>query len=487
MSKPAMDPMLKRGSDIAGMVPYWDKVDAVIDGIDGMRLAAEDFLPRFTDESVAEYAFRLRCTKMTNVFRDITEGLSSKPFEQSITLIEDETPVPDPIKTFSWDVDGTGNNLTVFAANMFYNGVIGAIDWLMIDMPKRDPNIRSVRDAQRAGIRPYWSHVLGRNVLEVKSKMVGGHELLTFIKIYEPGEPDRIREFERADDGVVTWRLYERQKDAQITNEKSAFIQIESDILTGISVIPIIPFTTGRRRGRTWRFDPTLADAVDLQVELYQQESGLKFAKVLTAYPMLAGNGISPPKDQSGQSNYKIAVGPNRVLWATPDPSTGKVGNWAYVEPNAESLKFLAEDINATIQQLRELGRQPLTAQSGNITVITAAVAAGKAKSAVKAWAYKLKDVLETALNLTALWMDTQYEASVHVFVDFDDWMEADDLEALDKARERRDISARTYWEELQRRGVLSSNFTPEREQKRLLEEEPGDSIETLDDDEMGG
>ena len=49
------------------------------------------------------------------------------------------------------------------------------------------------------------------------------------------------------------------------------------------------------------------------------------------------------------------------------------------------------------------------------------------------------------------------------------------DLEELGKARERRDISVETYWEELKRRKVLSPEFNVELEKKRLLEDIPVD------------
>lgn len=117
-----------------------------------------------------------------------------------------------------------------------------------------------------------------------------------------------------------------------------------------------------------------------------------------------------------------------------------------------------------------------MTAQSGNITVITAMVAAVKAESAVKAWALSLKSSLDIAMNLTAkLSGDNDYSSQLDIYVEFDDYMQGDDLEALRAARERGDISRITYWEELKRRGTLSANFTAERETERLVEETPGD------------
>ena len=466
------DEMLKRSPDSAAMLDYWDKVDTIIDGIEALRAAGRRYLPKFNDESDTDYNFRLQCTKLTNIYSDTVEGLASKPFQESITLIKGENGeevAPQDIVDFIEDVDGSGNNLTVFAGETFYNAVNSAIDWIFVDYSKPDPTVRNLADAKRAGMRPFWSHVLGRNVLDVRSEVVNGEETLTYFKVLEPGSPDHVRIFERKATGVVTWTLYEKRT----SGTETTWVDIDGGTIR-IGVIPMVPMVTGRRNGRSWKVFPPMKAAADLQIELYQQESDLKYAKKLTAFPMLAANGISPEKGPDGKP-VKLAVGPNRVLYSGADQSTGKIGNWTYVEPNAMSLDFLSKEVDKTIQNLRELGRQPLTAQSGNITVITAGVAASKARSAVKAWAYKLKDALENALLLTAQWMGVTYNPIVHVFVDFDEYTEGEDLEALDKARERGDISHETYCEELQRRAVLSSNFTIERERKRLMAELPGD------------
>jgi hypothetical protein len=482
----AIDVMEKRDPDSAYMLTYWDNVDAVLDGIEGMKLRASDFLPRFRSEEDEDYKFRCQSAVMTNVYRDIAESLAGKPFEQPVMLVSDENadapPVPDPIKDFVYNVDGSGNNLTVFASQTFFNGINHAIDWIMVDYAKGPETPVTMEQARTMGLRPYWTHILGRNMLAVRSKMVGSDEVLTYAKILEPGEPDHIREIERFDSfdergnlvTVVEWRLWQKN-----TKERE-YVQVDSGNIS-IGEIPLVSFYTGRREGRQWRFDPPMRAAVELQIQMFKQESGLEYACNLTAYPMLAANGIMPPQGRDGKPETKVAVGPNRVLWSPPRPDGGPAGSWGYVEPNAESLKFLEARIESTERRLRELGRQPLTASSSNITVITAAVAAGKAKSAVKAWALMLSNTLENALLLTAKWMAVDYDPTVHVFAEFDDWMEGEDLDALDKARERRDISHETYCEELLRRGVLSSNFTIERERERLLEDVPSDGADTVD------
>lgn len=464
------DDMTRRSKDSKCMLPYWDQVATLLEGIRGMRNAGETYLPRFRDEDPDDYGQRLKMTKMTNVYKDILEGLAAKPFEQLVTLRDDSNP-PQTVLDFIEDVDGSGNNLTVFAANVFFNGINNAIHWIYVDHSNPPQRPRNLAEYRAQGNRVYWSHVDGSNVLDVRTEMIGGKETITYFKMLEPGDDDCVREFKRDDTGYVTWTLWEKEENAVPAEWR---VKEQGDI--SIGVIPMVPFVTGRRIGRTWRIDPPMLDAADLQVELFQQESGLKFAKTLTAYPMLAANGIKPEKDDKGKPVYKVAVGPNRVLF-TGTGSDGKVGSWSYVEPSSESLKFLAEDINHTIRELRELGRQPLTVQSSNITVTTAAVAARKAKSAVKAWAIMLKDALENALILTGKWTGETYVPNVHVYTDFDDFMDGTDLDTLNTARTNKDISRETYWAELKRRAVLTSDFNPVTETTRLLQELPGDPV----------
>lgn len=469
------DTMLQRSPDIAEMVPYWDRTDAIVDGITAMRLAGDEFLPRFTEEDAEEFEFRLSLTKMTNVYRDIVESLSAKPFEREVLLLGDE--MPQELTDFALDVDGAGNNITSFTNTVFFNGINSAIDWIYVDFPKQERNYVNLAEYKAAGLRPYWSRVLARNVIRASSKMIGGVETLTFVRIYEPGTPAHIREFERQDDGTIVWRLY---KDTGTKDGKtgSAFAEIDGGAM-GIPIIPMVPFITGRRDGRTWKILPSMQDAADLQIELYQQESGLKFAKTLTAYPMLSANGVKPQMGADGKTPMKVRVGPNRILYAPPDGS-GKSGSWTYIEPGSESLKFLASDIIETIKELRELGRQPLTVASQNLTKETTQVAAGKAKSAIKQWAIGLENALVKAMNITVLYYRLEYAPKIDVYKEFDEFYEDGSLASLAGDRDRGDLSQETYWHEMKRRGVYSQDFDPARERERLLEETPGDSNEQM-------
>lgn len=469
------NPLLLRTKDIAYMVPYWDMADAIIEGADAIKAGGKLFLPQFPDEKESDYCFRLKTAKFTNIYRDVLEGLATKPFEEEITLIGAD--VPEQIKDFVENVDGCGNNITVFASMTFFNGINSAIDWIFVDYPSVNTStVFNQEQAKKLNIKPFWTHVLARNVYEVRTTLIGGEHVLSYIRIYEPSstidKPNHVRVFERNGDNV-SWKLYEEVSDSKTI--EGQVVEIASGTLS-INVIPMIPFSTGRRDGNSYKFFPSMKDAADLQITLYQDESALQYIKTMAGYPMLAANGMKPPMEADGKTPKKVAIGPMRILYGLPD-GAGNFGEWRFVEPNANSMEFLQKNIDKTKQDLRELGRQPLTALSSQLTTVTTSIAAGKARSAVSAWALALKDALENALMITNMYLNVEYPIEVNVYTDFDNVLDTTaDLDTLDKARERGDLSLETYWFELKRRKILSPEFNKEDEENRLLNELPGDN-----------
>lgn len=465
--------LLKRSPDIETMVPYWDKVSNILDGKEAIKAGGVKYLPKFPDEEVSDYEFRLTVAKFTNIYRDVTEGLATKPFQTEIGLLGGDKR-PQELKDFAEDVDGFGSNLTTFAALTFFNAINYGIDWIFVDYPTvQNPDSVTIAEAKQRNLKPFWVHILGKNVLEVQTRMQGSKQIITYFRCQEPGygdEPMHVREFVETEDGVI-WTLYVKTKNEMNEDE---FIAIEEGKLS-IDFIPIVPFITGRRDGKSFKIYPPMADAADLQITLYQNESALEYIKVLACYPMLATDGTKVPKGSDGKP-LKLRTGPNTVMYGV-GKDNGDGGTWQYVEPQANSLEFLQKNIDKTKNDLRELGRQPLTALSTQLTTVTTSIAAGKAKSAVTAWAYGLKDALENALLITMKWMGIDYQPQVEVYTGFDNVTDdGSDVEELGKARERGDISLESYWDELKRRKILSPEFDVEVERKRLLDDIPAET-----------
>lgn len=474
--------------DYDAMAGYWRKAQTMLDGADAMRDAGELYLPKFPLERKKNYEYRRANAKFTNIFRDIVEHLASKPFAKPVVV--DPNKVGSQIKALADDIDSAGNNLHVFASRVFFAGIAKAVDYIMVDYT--DVPVGATMAQEKAmGARPYWVQIAAENVVAVETAMVNGKEEFVHVRILEPTKvrsrwtetiKERVRVYDRPKTkdvetgldtyGEPTWELYEKQK---LQTGEWVWVKIGSGALR-VGKITLVPFVTGRRKGTSWQFEPPMRDAADLQIEHYQQETNLKSAKELTCFPMLKGKGIAPPpQDKSGRAKA-LEIGPAAVLYAPPTRD-GMSGDWDFLEPGAESLKFLADQVDKTEQQLRELGRQPLTAQSGNLTVITTAVAASKGNSAVQAWALALKDALELALQYTALWLkDTTSKAEVTVYTDFG--IETSDASSMDQVLTMRaagDLDRESMWDEAQRRGVLSADFDAEAAKERLAEEAPAE------------
>jgi hypothetical protein len=455
--------------DYMSMQPYWAKVSSILGGVSAMR-AQKQFLPKFPNESKADYEFRRENAKFTNVWRDIVENLAAKPFAEELSI---DASAPEELQDLMDDVNGQGDHFHVFGAQTFFYGLAYGLHWVFIDVPKRPEGVVSIADEKRAGIKPYWISLKAEDVLAVETQKIGSKNVITHCRFranaverdgFKENVVERIREYNREENGSVKYQVWQKNKEKwELTEDKGSL---------SINEIPLVPFISGRNQGSSLVVDPMLSDAADLQIELYQQESGLKYAKESTAFPMLAGNGVTPPTGDDGKPQT-VPVGPKTVLYA-PSNAEGEHGEWKFIEPDATALKFLAEDIKETITQLRELGRQPLTSQTGNLTTVTTAFAAQKGNSAILAASILFKDAMESCLRITTKWMGQEQQINVNIYSDFDlDIGDDQGPQTLNTARAAGDLSQETYWAELKRRRILGPNFDPDDEKQALAEEIP--------------
>ena len=480
-------------ADYLKMSPYWNMVSSILGGVKTMRNAGEAYLPKFELESTEEYEVRKKNARFTNVFGDIVENLAQRPFSKQVDLADG---APQPLKDFAEDVDGKGNSLHTFAGDTFYDGITNGIDYILVEYTKTDPKeVKTISDEKKAGVRPYWTHYPADTVLAAYSAQVKGQEEFIHVRFKETKlirqgfkevRKNRVRilnreELPNGDYAPATYEVWEEQEKKSGHDGAPQWGLIEGPKPLTIGIIPLVPFLTGRREGG-WAVKPPMRDAADLQIELYQQENGLKNVKNLTAFPMLSGNGIDAELGEDGEPK-PLAVGPRTVLYGGAAADGVSAGSWTFVEPGAASLKFLSEDIKDTIKELRELGRQPLTAQSGNLTVVTTAFAAQKGNSAIQAWALNLKDALQRAFLYTAMWLklaETKVEVLVHT--DFDIGLGDDkSFSEIVGMYAEGIISRLQLIHEAKRRGVIDKDYDPEADLKEILKqmEDEGDDETT--------
>lgn len=500
-------------SDYSRSAPFWKMVSDVLEGVEAMRAAQNagaiggpsiqlqnvpsqsfaamrgieiqsPYLPKFPNEPVEEYNRRRMNAFLTNIYDDISTNLSSKPFSKTCELAPD---TKQNYKDLSMNVDGLGNNLHVFARDGFKVAMDKGITWILCDYTNVPPNT-TLADERDMGARPYWVHIPPEKLLAVYSKFLNGKEIIFHARIDEPAvELDgykevvvkRVRELNRepivdAQGNVTgfepaTWTVYEEDVEKDKSGkETTTWVEIDSGDIT-IGIIPLVPVVLGKRDGTSWRVKPPLRNLVFMQVKLFQMENNLDCTKELTAFPMLSGEGISGVDSEN--KTIKVPVGPRAVLFAPVVGNNGNSGSWKFIEPSGASLTFLQTDIDKYKTEMRDLGYQPLTA--ANLTVITTANVSIKAHSAVQAWALMLKDALEQAWKITAMWLkQNDSEFTVNVHTDFGVDMEAGtEMTSLTALEANNVISKKLLFEESKRRGVLADDADYDEDQAQIAKE----------------
>jgi hypothetical protein len=506
--KPGPD---ETSADYKSMCATWDKVRAISGGTDAMRAAGKKYLPKFDMEDDADYNDRKSTSPFLNKYEDVVSSLCAKPFTREVQY-EDPEKVAEAYHELYEDVDGQGNNLHVFAEATFRDGVDNAVDWILVEYTKLPPlpegrRRRTQAEEKALNARPYWVHVAAPSVLAAYTAMSAGKEVLTHFRVLEPtlvraGYAEktvtRVRQWDRfpvsgnEQDGTATfgpaqWVLLEKEVGV---DGKVRWFDVDSGEVP-IGIIPAVPFVVGKRRGNGWQVRPPLANLLDMQIDAFQQESNLRNAELMAAYPMLTANGVAPPSSvpsapgAPASPDVKVRTGPRAVLWAPPSPMGGSPGSWNFIEPTATSLTYLKGRLDAHYEHMADIGMAPLS--EAPQTVITSANVSVKANSALQAWALRLKDTLEQAMVVTALWLEDDEENApgVDVYTDFGVDVQGEaELNVLESAAKDKLLSGETFRGEMKRRNVLSANFDEKEEQERLATEaananpDPGDGVE---------
>lgn len=493
----------KTSSDYDAMIDYWNKIADMTAGVDAMRAAGEKYLPRFESESFTSYDERRSHARYTNIYSDIVGNLSEKPFAKEIIVGN----ASSTVMGLAENIDGRGNNVHNFSATFFRNAMDYGIDWIYVDYTRTNPNIRdasgnvrrkSLAEERQSGARPYWVRVPAREMIAVYSAMIDGEEEFVHCRMREvlterAGWDEvvitQIREISRDpvmnEDGEIigyddayfrVWQEVEQVVEGRVNKKKTVWSIVDEGPIT-IGLIPITPLVIGERIGDSWQIVPAMRSCAELQLEYYEEENGLKNIKKLTAFPMLTAEGVTPEIEDSGPNKGKIKqapVGPRAVLYGPPTENGN--GSWSFIEPAGTSLTFLKDELKALGNELRELGRQPLTQTVGQMTVTQSVTVASKGNAAIQRWALVMKDALENAFFYTALWLKDSQEPTVTVDTDFDLSTAGDDgFSNVLTMRAKGDLTRNTLWQEARRRRILGDEFNAKNEERDLDQEAPSE------------
>lgn len=458
----------------AEVLEHRGRVQTVTDLMGGqaaMRAAGDRYIGRSDGETKAKWQARVNGATLLNAYERTLAYLAGQVFAKDATL-EDEDKADPAFAEFVENVDGQGNNLTVFAKRFFAHSINDGYGVVLVDSAaiqtrettegrqylSKDAAGNDVwlpltaADADMLGLRPRLIEVRAENVLGWRYEITGSRTRMVMLRLLEsyqvPGLWDAEDET-RQQVRVLTpgaWEVWRKPKE-----DKDEWALHQKGTLPG-QEIPASIFRPGKALGEM-TCAPALEALADKNVEHWQKQADHNFLMQWVRAPGIYVAGAMPEEE--------VGWGPG-VLTKVSDPN-GKV---VPIGIDAPSVSASMAELEVIESQMALFGLQMLMPQTGNVTATEKALSAGESDSTLKGWASELKDCLEQAMVFVAEYMGMDGEAAPGLFINMDfhalSGMDDATLNALNTACNNGNLPREVLWSEFRRCGVIADDWTPD-------------------------
>lgn len=446
------------------MAPKWQMISTLLAGTAAMRAAGDLFLPAHPAEEPDKYNTRLNMAVLFNVTDLTIKSLTGRVFRERIKLNED---VPQQILDIEKDIDSCKTELNTFCQSWFSEAMAKGFAHVFIDMPPLSPSDKAVRtlaDDRAENRRPIWSLIKPENLIFAYEEKIDGVDTLTHI---------RIVEFETIRDGFAeviqtqirvvepgTWEIWINENEGY-ANRKPKWVVKDSGTYD-LPIVPLVTFYAAKDGFMCCK--PPMEDLAYLNVRWWQSNADQINILTVARYPMLAASGTV---QEAGKDVMKI--GPRQLL-SMRDPS----GRFYYVEHSGKAIESGSKELEKLEDQMSSYGAEFLRRQIAGRTAFERAADGGEATSPLKDMALRFQEAVGNALNITAQWLKLESGGTVTVNTDATEEEPASpQLSTLAAARDRGDISRKTWLEEMIRNGVLNPDLDVEAELAQIKKEGP--------------
>lgn len=491
----------------------WQLCDDLDGGVDRMRWAAlncsERWLPKEHMEEGAQYRARVERSDLYPGFSQGLDDAIARPFAKPVQVDE----LPTEWEPWTWDTDGSGNDLTQFLSHFMRCAVKHGMAHILIDFTNQGGGTVSRAVEERLRPRPWWRLVPATALVNWKSETLpSGKHVLTEARIHEiatapdgsygekPVELIRVirrDSFEvwqnKAYDPPRTYGVDRLDLDARYYNAKPLrnqnWVMINSGTFGpqgGFESVPIVTAYTGYID--FMRARPPFMALAEANVTHWRKKSDYDNLAHYASVPILFARGM-------GDDALKgSAIGAGTVVRSDePDASL------TYVEHTGGALQTLAEDLESLERRMEQLGVRPHVERMQGATATGIAVNSSSADTDVQAWAQSVDTAAEQAFDWSAKWVgvDAPKDLDVQIYKDFAiEMIGGGDVPALQADVDKGRVRVETYLKEMKRRGIYADTLEIEEEVAHAEEEKqrkaelvksmpggkPGDG-----DDESGG
>lgn len=443
---------------VTAMREDWAIVDALMGGTKAMRKAGKTFLPMWPKEEPEAYDDRLSLSTLLPAYSETISNMTGRVFAEAITLGDD---VPAQIKTFAENIDRQGNNLQVWAQDLFRAGLSKGLCHVLSDYPVTG-DLKTRADEIAARARPYGVIIRPEQVLGWKTQSQNGEQMLSqfrYMESVEIEDPEnefalktieQIRVLE-----VGKWTTYRKSEGS----DKKTVWLMHNQGVTSLAHIPLSTFYTKRTGFMT--ATPPLLELAHLNIKHWQSQSDQDNILHVARVPMLAAIGIDDVN--------AITVGTGS---ATGIPAGGDL---KWVEHSGKAIEAGRTSLQDLVDDMRIAGAKLLYKEKqATKTATQAEEESAQEMSPLETMAGQLEDCIDQVFQYFAEYIGLTDGGSVKVEGNFEvDYDQPTTLPFLLNMNASGKLSDESLFNEIKRRGVLADELNWETEQERIEQQGP--------------
>lgn len=437
---------------VADMAEAWPRIDALSGGTGAMRKAGKAFLPQFAAEPAEAYKIRLDAAVLFPAFAHTSEVLAAKPLSKAIGIKD----VPPDIEALFEDIGGPGVTLHALAGTLMLECLRPGLVGVLVDMPPRPADVRTLADEQAAGLRPRFAVYKAGSILGWRCDEMGGLAQLRLME--EVCEPDgdwgekAVRQVRVLTPGA--WATYRK-----VMKDGKEVWALHTDGETTIKRIPFAFFYGIREGFGIGR--PPLEHLAHQNVLHWQSSSDQQTLLRTARVPILFAKGL--------KEDEPIVIGAASLTRTTNHEASMEFveHSGAAIEAGRQSLKDLEDQMRQTGAEL--LVQRPMTATATQTVSETEA-----SRSILQRIAEGFEESLEECITLAGEWTGQKIAPNVTVYKDFGAAHISDNaVNTLLTAEEKGVVSTETAFKGLQRRDLVPQEITWEEEWARIAAQPP--------------
>lgn len=483
----------------------WQDCRTAFAGNRAMQANIQQYIPQSPRERNADYQRRAKFTSYYNAYGRTVRSMAGLPFRRRPEYGKD---IPKDVLNQTQNIDGDGTALDIYARRLFEDALKVGCAGTLIDAPSAPPVPKnrklSKRDDKVLGLRPYWVHVHAEDVITWRYVKHRGRNVLGMLVLretvedyganeftYEPVTKYLVYRLVTTQDGQQDAVTLQRYVEVKQGNTMAVMAEGQIKIIANIDSIPYVPLVLGMQTSPLTSVTP-LIDLLDANLQHFRVSSDRNWLMHLSCVPIPVkkGDGVVTTRTVTqdaqgntiGVSNGEGSAQTRETYGANVMMKVGANGDFKFVEPTGTAFEPTGKELEQLERRMASLGLSFLeSSKRSDDTFGGKQIDAAVQNATLAACADALDDHIERCLAIHSqmvkqavrtaggdwsggTWATSrEYEQTA---------IGANNLADYRGMEKDSQLSLRTLWKIMERRGELPGDFDADDEEKAIKDQQ---------------